>query len=138
MLMSNPDTPVGTFLIRPSDRGRMFVLTMLVPSSSSNQGVIKHYRILSQNNRLFIRSTQNFSDIFSLVEHYKRFAGGLLCKLMYTLPKQNPVVYPRRIEIDRNAIDFVNSFPVGSFGELFSGKLFRTLDVYNHRDKMQK
>ncbi|XP_060552364.1 tyrosine-protein kinase STK-like [Ruditapes philippinarum] len=128
-LMSNSDTPVGTFLIRPFGRGRMFVLTMLVPSICSNQGVVKHYRILSQNDRLFISPIQKFSDIFSLVEHYKRFADGLRCKLMYTIPKQNPVVYPRRIEIDRNAIELKNSFPVGNFGELFSGKLFNTLDV---------
>ncbi|XP_060552365.1 tyrosine-protein kinase STK-like [Ruditapes philippinarum] len=128
-LMSNPDTPVGTFLIRPSDRGRMFVLTMLAPSICSNQGVVKHYRIQSQNDRLFISPKQKFSNIFSLVEHYKHFADGLLCKLIYTIPKQNPVVYPRRIEIDRNAIELGKSITVGSFGELVSGKLFNTLDV---------
>jgi hypothetical protein len=40
---------------------------------------------------------------------------------MYTIPKQNPVVYPRIMEIDRNAIELVNSFPVGNFGELVRG-----------------
>jgi hypothetical protein len=50
----------------------MFVLTMLAQSICSNQGVVKHYRIQSQNDRLFISPKQKFSDIFSLVEHYKR------------------------------------------------------------------
>jgi hypothetical protein len=44
-----------------------------------------------------------------------------LCKLIYTIPKQNPVVYPRRVEIDRNAIELGKSITVGSFGELVSG-----------------
>jgi hypothetical protein len=48
----------------------------------------------------------------------------LPCKLTYTIPKQNPIVYPRRIEIDRNAIELVNTFPVGNFGELVIGIIF--------------
>ncbi|XP_060574818.1 tyrosine-protein kinase STK-like [Ruditapes philippinarum] len=129
VLMNNPDTPVGTFLIRPSGRGRTFVLTMRVPRICSNQRVVGQYRILSQNDRLFISPKRKFSDIFSLVEHYKHFADGLPCKLTYSIPKQNPIVYPRRVEIDRNAIELVNTFPVGNFGELVIGKLFNTLDV---------
>jgi hypothetical protein len=55
---------------------------------------------------------------------------------LYTIPKQNPVVYPRKIEIDRSAIELVNSFPVGNFGELVSGII--TFSVFSEITKVFK
>ena len=48
------------------------VLTMLVPGTGINVTDICHYRIHLRNDQLYIHPNRVFSDIFALVDHYKR------------------------------------------------------------------
>ncbi|XP_060556894.1 tyrosine-protein kinase HCK-like [Ruditapes philippinarum] len=100
---------------------------MTVPENEELR--VAHYMIKSQNGQFFISNKSRFDDIFSLVDNYRRGAGELLCKLMYTVPKQPPVVYPRTIEVHRQSVELKQSVKVGKYGKLFVGKLFKAFDV---------
>ncbi|XP_053388923.1 tyrosine-protein kinase FRK-like [Mercenaria mercenaria] len=107
----------------------MLVLSMLAPDKKSSRARVAHIQIKSYNGRLYIALRRLFTDIFDLIHFYKCTADDLPCKLKTPAPRQNPVVYPRKLEIERESVAIIKSVKVGEYGELFTGKLFNTFDV---------
>ncbi|XP_053390605.1 tyrosine-protein kinase Lyn-like isoform X2 [Mercenaria mercenaria] len=128
-LLNMSDGSLGTYLLRPSDRGRMFVLSMLVPDKEFSRARVAHIQIKSHSGRLYISLRRHFTDIFDLIHFYKCTADELPCKLKKPAPRKNPVVYPRKLELERESVTIIKSVKVGEYGELFTGKLFNTFDV---------
>ncbi|XP_045158785.2 tyrosine-protein kinase STK-like [Mercenaria mercenaria] len=129
VLLRMSNRPLGTYLVRPSDRGRMLVLSMLAPSKESRGERVAHIQIKSHNGQLFITLRRLFPDIFDLIHFYQCTAGDLPCKLEKPAPRPNPVVYPRNLETERESVAIIKSVKIGEYGELFTGKLFNTFGV---------
>ncbi|XP_053388922.1 tyrosine-protein kinase Blk-like, partial [Mercenaria mercenaria] len=130
VLLRKSSGSLGTYLVRPSEREDMLVLSMLAPGKElSNRARVAHIQIKSNYGRLSIGSRRYFTDIFGLIHFHKCKADALPCQLKKPALRQNPVVYPRNLEIVRESVSFIMSVQVGKYGELFTGKLNNTIDV---------
>ncbi|XP_045158782.2 tyrosine-protein kinase Blk-like isoform X2 [Mercenaria mercenaria] len=123
-LLRMPGSTPGTYLVRPSKSERGFILSLLCSGSK-----VLHYQIRSENGRLYIEPRRSFNDIFELIYFYKCTSGVLRRKLKRPAQKQNPFVYPRKLEVEVASIGITKSFRCGDYGEFFIGKFSSTLDV---------
>jgi len=128
-IVSAPNLPRGTFLVRRRDQENEYALTI---NDSDNGRItnVKHYKIkpLDDGCGFYITTRKIFPTIKDLVSYYSETSAGLCCKLTYAAPK----VAPQRTdlssdtknnwEIPRNELQLVEKLGDGNFGEVYYGK----------------
>ena len=91
---------------------------------------IRHYRILIESNKYYIKNRVMFDSLHELVHHYMLQADGLPCTL--TVPVTKPVYIPTTQdmwEIERSSIKFVKCLIAGEFGETWEGYLHTAVTI---------
>ncbi|XP_045597961.1 tyrosine-protein kinase Src64B isoform X2 [Procambarus clarkii] len=129
LLLSKINT-TGAFLIRMSEAGHGYSLSVRTVKDTSNQPRVKHYRICSSENRqFFITRSKAFQTLNDLVDYYlKGVDGSELGKLMrYPCkrppPGMNDICKDTRDkwEIERSSLQFIKKLGQGSFGDVWLG-----------------
>lgn len=127
MLSGNPR---GTFLIRNSQDNRSYALSIRDFNNEMREVTIKHYRIRKmEDGRVYISPRKIFTDLLELVEHYRRSADGLCHVLTKACPKEPEAIPFKDLEVQRSEIVTTRRLGAGQFGEVFSGKWRRMVDV---------
>uniref|UniRef100_A0A7E4W137 Tyrosine-protein kinase n=1 Tax=Panagrellus redivivus TaxID=6233 RepID=A0A7E4W137_PANRE len=115
----------GSFLVRESETsvGQFSI-------SVRHDGRVYHYRInVDYNDRLFITQDSKFKSLAELVHHHSTYADGLICTLLYPVPKKQrlPAMFslsptqPDEWEISRHDIVMRNKLGGGQYGDVFEG-----------------
>jgi hypothetical protein len=128
MLQGNPR---GTFLIRNSQDKASYALSVRDFNETTREVTIKHYRIrkLDNGGGVFISPKKIFADLLQLVDHYHNAADGLCFQLTKACPKEPEVIPFKDLEINRAELQMQHKLGAGQFGEVWSGKWRRMVDV---------
>ncbi|KAK3773795.1 hypothetical protein RRG08_011004 [Elysia crispata] len=79
-----PGNTSGTFLVRDGKEGAHQALSVLTIDKGTQEPCVRHYRIKKVDNSdaCYITPSRQFSDLISLVEHYRSRVSGDLCCLL--------------------------------------------------------
>ncbi|ESN98506.1 hypothetical protein HELRODRAFT_84516 [Helobdella robusta] len=125
-----PGNPRGTFLIRKSQDNRSYALSIRDYVQELREVTIKHYRIrVMDDGGVYISPKRTFIDLLHLVEHYQAQADGLCYQLTKACPKEPEAIPFKELEVDRSEIEKRSKLGAGQFGEVWSGKFRRMVDV---------
>ncbi|RUS73427.1 hypothetical protein EGW08_018815 [Elysia chlorotica] len=127
-----PGNTSGTFLVRDGKEGAHQALSVLTIDKASQEPCVRHYRIkrLDSSDACYITPSKQFSDLISLVEHYRSSdATGLCCILTVPCPRIRPPVLWRELEVKRDAVRLTAKLGQGCFGEVWKGKFRKVVDV---------
>uniref|UniRef100_A0AC34FHA0 Tyrosine-protein kinase n=1 Tax=Panagrolaimus sp. ES5 TaxID=591445 RepID=A0AC34FHA0_9BILA len=137
-LVSAPNLPRGTFLIRKRDHENEYALTINDAENARLYGQnVKHYRIkpLDNSDGYFITTKKIFPTIKDLVSFYSEESAGLCCKLTYAAPK----LAPQRTdlssdtknnwEIPRAELQMIEKIGTGNFGAVYAGLWRKKVEV---------
>lgn len=126
-----PGNASGTFLVRQGKESTHDALSVLTIDKATQEPCVRHYRIKKMDDGgCYIAPTRQFSDLISLVEHYKSSdATGLCCILSQPCPRIRPPVLWRELEVKRDAVRLTAKLGQGCFGEVWKGKYRKVVDV---------
>ncbi|GFR91962.1 tyrosine-protein kinase [Elysia marginata] len=127
-----PGNNTGTFLVRDGKESTHFALSVLTIDKATQEPCVRHYRVkkMDDGEGCYITPSRQFSDLISLVEHYKSSdATGLCCILSQPCPRIRPPVLWRELEVKRDAVRLTAKLGQGCFGEVWKGKFRKVVDV---------
>ncbi|XP_074642811.1 tyrosine-protein kinase STK-like [Tubulanus polymorphus] len=131
-LLLLPGNPQGTFVVRPCSNPLFYALSMRDHVKLKQMWVVKHYKIRTMDNHkgYYINPKITFSRFEDLISHYTHQADGLCCVLAQPCPRvyKPPVAFREMIQ-PKAAFQLKEKLGAGSFGEVYSGKWNRSVDV---------
>lgn len=135
-ILTDGDSPKGTFLIRESDTVPGTYSLSVVDLDVEGHQIVKHYRIRDPGDGgCYITTKYRATSIEDLVKHHSEEATGLCHVLTRACPKMQPVTkdLSRQLrdswEIDRSSLEFLVVLGQGNFGEVWKGRWKKVRDV---------
>ena len=125
----SPSNIQGTFCVRESESTNGRYTLSVRDYSEEEEHHIKHYKIITPDSGGFcLDNHSKYPTLSILIEHYKKNADGLCCKLTNACPKVQPVLLDlskdtrEHWEIPREQIQFIKKIGQGKFGEVWEGQ----------------
>ncbi|XP_008284517.1 tyrosine-protein kinase Lyn isoform X2 [Stegastes partitus] len=127
-----PANKPGSYLIRESETSKGSYSLSIRDVDAKGMESVKHYKIrMLDNGGFYISPKISFSDIGSMIKHYRNKADGLCCKL------DRPCVKPKAQkpwdkdawEISKESIKMVKKLGAGQFGEVWMAYYNNTTKV---------
>ncbi|KAK8722464.1 hypothetical protein OTU49_012225, partial [Cherax quadricarinatus] len=129
MLLNRINTS-GAYLIRLSEAGHGYSLSIRTVQEVSKAAKVKHYRVCSSETRNFyITPSKVFQTLNDLVDFYSSGQDASELGMLMRYPCRRPPPGMHDIcrdtrdkwEIDRNSLQFVKKLGAGSFGDVWLG-----------------